>query len=1055
MDGCNYPRVTIVNYFLSLSLSLSLPPSLSPQVISSPRRNSKSKSPSHRATNVRKSNTTSAVGGPITKSSDSPTTDSTLPLHVSSLPEANDYNHTLQSSTDTEAPSTTASKGGDAPLITCTGTSTVAAASKTRPKKQQQARPRSRGTRDPHHHHRQSRRTPRNFRAFYNSAESSDDIIVVHSSSDPSEFDFDDEQRHHHHQWRPHGYRHDHDKAENNQLLANLEKTTTCHIEDQEGGTHIDICKLSISNQSLSSLASAHTSPGDDGEAGTGGVFSMSHPPQTNGLLSVANLTAECLVNELNDDSHSEAIVITCEENPFVSREENPVVSGEEDPVVVTEIREEENQQEEERGLKVEPSRILETPAEEREETLVISSETTSENQASENDFTSVALATENAPLINETCSKPVTKVTDDECREPELEKNTDDDVHVQVGEPVEAESVSLASGEDPVISEENIHGNREEPIEANGLSAGGEDPLISEKIQDNGGEEPESPSLGGGEDPLISGGEVEPIISAVCSDSGATCISGAEGGGEDPLINGNGEEPKSPGGEDPLISSGNEVEPVSSVVVGGGGSGMELAAISGAEVNSEMEAKVADSLSVSKEGNNGRRCRDGEEEDVPLISDGTTNSHMYCLHDDDGTRRIDQSDLSSIDEDVLDIRSSRAKKYYPSPSLLPTDEDAPLIFFSDEIECSHINIHPCPLLPENLPSPLVSEWDAPLNSTANESFDNLPSPLLSTAGEISLTFVTDESFMNHQSPPLSKEGDAPTISTTADEGLKNIQCVEGDAPQISSIQGGAFASPIFAIEGKNLANSSSDAPSTSSIEVNFDETSLPVFQLEDSESDYDQETTEACTETTSLGSMSEDDRGQRSISPHGNGCRYSVTSTPPNEQVSASIQLLVVDSLTTGALDAATPCSVETEGGLPSTCSDCRDSCHLSDLRHAQKENHKEEDNKKTNNNNNSSIPTQSVNITQEAPTELGLEFDKNMNGILSPRSSLSPSPSPSPSPSTPSHPPQRSAAQVVSAAKQVAVTSENDNDNDPPPSISSSSLSTNQWEAPSPVCV
>ena len=928
----------------------------------------------------------------------------------------------------------------------------MAAASKTRPRKQQPARSRSRGTRDPHyHHHRQSRRTPRNFRAFYNSAESSDDIIVVHSSSDPSEFDFDDEQRHHHHHRRPHGYRHDRDEAENNQLLANLEKTTTCHTEDQEGGTHIDTCTLSISNQSLSSLASAHTSPGDNGEAGTGGVFSMSHPPQTNGLLSVANLTTECLVNELNIDNHSEAIVITCEENPFVSREENPVV--------VTEIREEEKQQEEEGGLKVEPSQILETPsetpAEEREETPVISSETTSKNQALENDFTNVTLATENAPLINETCSKPVTKVNDDE-----LDKNGDDDihVHVQVGEPVEAESVSLASGEDPVISEENVHGNREEPLEANGLSAGGEDPLINEKIQGNGGEEPESPSLGGGEDPLIngngeapkspggedplisSGDEVKPISSIVGGGGSGTelaAISGAEGGGEDPLISG-----------------GDEVEPVSSVVGGGGGSGMELAAISGAEVNSEMEAKVADSLSVSKEGNGACTCRDGEEEDVPLISDGTTNSHMYCLDDNGGSRRIDQSDLNSIDEDVLDIRSSGAKKYCPSP-LLPTDEDAPLIFFSDEIECSHI-IHPCPLLPENLPSPLVSEWDAPLNSTANESFDNLPSPLLSTAGEISLTFVTDESFMNHQSPLPPKEGDAPTISTT-DEGSKNIQCVEGGVPQISSIQGGAFASPIFAIEGKNLANSSSGAPSTSSIEVNFDETSLPIFQLEDSESDYDQETTEACTETTSLDSMSEDDRGQRSISPHGNGRCYSVTSTPPNEQVSASIQLLVVDSLTTGALDAATPCSVETEGGLPSTCSDCCDSCHLSDSSHAQRENHKEEDNKKTNNNNNSSIPTQSVNITQEAPTELGLEFDKNMNGILSPCSSLSPSPSPSPSPSTPSHPPQRSAAQVVPAAKQVAVASENDNenDNDPPPSISSSSLSTNQWEAPAPVCV
>ena len=918
---------------------------------------------------------------------------------------------------------------------------------------------------------------------------------MVHSSSDPSEFDFDDaldeKQRHHR---RPHGYQHNHDEAENSQLLASLEKTT-CHTEDQEGGTHIDT--LSISNQSLSSLASAHTSPGDDGEAGTGGVFSMSHPPQTDGLLSVANLTTECLVNELNDGNHSEVIVIareenplvsteenpvisrgddpivgreenpfisteedptisreenpviSREENPFVSTEENPIVSREEDPVVVTEIKEEENQQVEERGLKVEPSQTLEIPcetlAEEREETPIISSETTSKNQALEDDVTN---ATEEAPLIYDTCSK----VTDDECREYP-EKNTD--------------GASLASGEDPVISEENIHGNKEEPIEANSLSTGGEDPLISEKIQGNrpespggddplissDGEEPKSPSLGGGEDPLISCGKVEPVISVVGSDSGA--INGAEGGGEDPLISSGDEvEPVSSvvggdgsgaisgaedGGEDPLISS--KVEPVISVVVGGG-SGMELATISGAEVNSEMEAEAADSLSVSKEVDGARTCRDGGEEDVPL---GTTNSHLYCLDSDGGAQRIDQSDLSSIDEDVQDISSSRAKNCCPSPSLLPAEEDAPLIFFSDEIEHSHS--HPCPLLPENPLSPLVSEWDAPLNSTANESFDNLPSPLLSTAGEISLTFITDESFMNHQSPLPPKEGGAPAISTT-NEGSGNIPCVEGDVPQISNIQGGNLAPPISTIEGENLANSSpflEDAPSISSIEVNIDETSLPVFQLEDSDSDYDQETTEACTETTSLGSMSEDDRGQRSISPHGNGCCYSRTSTPPNEQVHATIQL-VVDSLTTGALDAAAPCSVETEGGLPSTCSDCYNSCHLS---HDQRENHnlKEEDNKKTNNNNNF-IPPQSVDVTQEASTELGLEFNKNMNGIHSPHSSLSPSPPPS----TPSHPPslQRSAAQVVSTT-QVAVASENNYD----PPLSSSSSSTNQWEAPAPVCV
>jgi hypothetical protein len=660
-----------------------------------------------------------------------------------------------------------------------------------------------------------------------------------------------------------------------------------------------------------------------------------------------------------------------------------------------------------------------------------------------------------------------------------------------------------------------------------------------------------------------------------------------------------------SAGGEDPLISS--EVEPVSSVV--GGCSGMEPA-ISGAEVNSEMEAEVADSLSVSKEGNGAPTCRD-RQGDVPLISDGTTNSHLYCLNSDGGdggARRIDQSDLSSIDEDVKNMSDRAAtepgaishsqisedipgpslpnervdactthvhtpikpsevdqngthgvsprdtcnllpkkgdtplisppaldredtdgsenypsgvvtivervqgdvpvikeilllaperedadcettKNYSPSPSLLPTEGGAPLISFSDEIECSHI--HPCPLLPENLPSPLVTEWDAPLNSTVNESFDNLPCPLLSTAGEISLTFITNESFVNHQSPLPPKEGDAPSISTT-DESSGNIPLVEGDIPQnsttnasslncfkedapsISSIrgssedllqlkgdiaansstQGGALAPPI-SIEGESLANSSpflGDAPSISSIEVNFDETSLPVFQLDDSESDDDQETTtEACTETTSLGSVSEEDRGQRSSSPHGNGCYSTIDSAPltPNEQVSTSIQL--VQSLTTGALNAASPCSVETEGGLLRS-SVCCNSCQLSDLSHDQREKHKEEDNRKNNNNINSIPPQLSVNIAaQETPTELGQEFDKNMYGICSPHSSLSPSPSPPPC--TPSHPPhpslQPSPAQVASKdTAQVAVASE---DNCPP----LSSSSANQGEFPALVCV
>ena len=1114
----------------------------------------------------------------------------------------------------------------DAPLIA----STAAAASKSRPKKQ--ARPKSR-TKNHHQSH------PRNVRGIYNSAESSDDVIVVHSSSDLSEFDFNntlDEKP------QPH-YQRDRDEAKNNQLLATLE--TISHTVD-EGAS-----MLSIFNHS-SSLAATR----DD--EGSGEVFSISHPPQTNGLLSVASLP-ECLVNELND----EAIVIAREENPFISREK--------DPVIITEIREDEKQMEEdgEKGLKDDSSQpgILEISCEtlvgKREDTLVISSVTAtsegSKDQALENDFTSAALATEEAPLINDICSKPVTKVTDGECGEdPKMNTNGD------IGEPVEVEGASLTSRENPVISEENIHGNKEEPIEAESIAvhvhiAGGEDPVINKKIQGN-REESESTSLGGGEDSVIS----------------------------------------------------SKVEPVSFVV--GGSSGMEPA-ISGAEVNSEMEAEAADNLSVSKEGNDARR--EGQE-DVPLISDGTTSSHISSLDGGDGTQRIDQSALSSMDEDIQDtadeastepssishsqcedipvikeghalnsvaaddatlpkdtvaaassedtplIKDNREKNgpefssqnevesaseflpiepdpiikvsdkegkiwdilltstctamssqivtatsqepakdletaessaslpspslsperdttptkqvqtpadglplskkgdacsvsppasdqegtddsksypsvviitegteggaplikdvsprasgrermddsercpdevtivesveggvplikeistlapeqedteisnnYCPSPSSLPTEEDAPLIFFSDENECSHI--HPCPLLPDNLSSPLVSEWDAPLNSTANESFDNLPSPLLSTAGEISLTFITDESFVNHQNPLPPEEGTTPTISTT-NESSENILLVEGDVPQISttnessgnsfkgdtpsissitgssedllqlkgdisaisSIQGGA---PI-SIDGESLENFSpfqGDAPSISSIEVNFDETSLPVFQLEDSDSDS-QETTETYTETTSLSSVSEEDgRGQRSSSPHGDRC---ITTAPPNKQVSPSTQL--VQSLTTGDLDAAPPCSVEIEGGLQSD--DCCNSCQLSDL--SQRENHEEEDNKSNKKNN--SIP-QLVNIAQ-TPAELGQEFDKNMCGIRSPHSSLSPSPSPSPSP-TPSHP----HPSLPSAAQAVALTTDTDATQVAASDDCPSSSSTNQGESLALVCV
>ena len=1082
----------------------------------------------------------------------------------------------------------------DAPLIT----NTTAAATKSRPRKQ--ARPRNR-TKDYH------RSRPRNFRAVYNSAESSDDVTVVHSSSDYSEFNFDDtfdEQT----QSR---YQHDCDGSENNQLPANILETA-CHTDDD--GTSM----LSVPNLSLSSLAATR----DD--EGSGGVFSMSHPPQTNGLLSVVADLPECLVNQSDD----EVIMIAREENPFVSREE--------DPVIIMEIREEEKPQEGEKGLHVNDEssqpEILEIPCEtlvgEREDIPVINNETTNSESSRDqclelkDQFMSVALASGEAPLINDSCSQPVT---------------------------------SVKCGEDPVTYEERICGKGEETVGVEGTAVTGENSVISEEeIREEPAKVEGGASLAIGEDPvIIEKNKEEP------EEAEGACMSIA-------------------GGEN-LVMSSSKVEPVSFVV----GGGMEPA-ISGTQVNSEMEAEAADNLSVSVERE--------EEEDVPFISDGTTNSHISSL-DGDESQRVDQSALSSVadkdiedraatepgsnslsqsedipaikedyevvsiatdditlrkdavaaasSEDVPVIKDDREKngpnlysqnevesateflpvepdpiikvsdkegkiwdilltstamssqvkvtahklttdlekvkssahhpsppesdattnieqvltaatdqgskpqlsadqdslctispegdvllpnkggapliknvslppsnqgtcstdisekcsdmmtivegvegddplikettslapeqddtgisKNYPSPSSLPT-EDAPLIFFTDDIDCS--NIHPCPLLPENLPSPLISEWDAPLNSTANESFDNLPSPLLSI-GDISLTFITDENF---QSPLLPEEGDTPTISTinessenillvdgdvpqisTTNESSEKVTFFQGDAPSISSVEGSsedplqlkggvppsqgddALAPPNSEIL-ESILPYQGDAPLISSIEMNFDETSLPVFQLEDSDSD-DQESTESCTETTSLSSASEDSRDQRSSGPHGNRC---ITTAPPIKQAFSSTQLVPsLSSIVTGHLNAAPPCSVKTEGGLQS--SDSLNGCQLLGLSE-RREKQKEEDNNKNNN----SIP-QSDNITQIA-TVSGQEFDKNMSGICSSHSSLSPSPSPTLSPSHP-HPSLPSAAQVVTRDNTTAtqvVASE-----DCPSSL------TNQGESLSLVCV
>lgn len=1005
---------------------------------------------------------------------------------------------------------------------------------------------------------------------------------MVHSSSDYSEFDFDNT-------FDAKPLPHNRDGAENNQLLANLE--TVCR-KDDDGS-----CMLSISNLSPS-LAAA--TPSD--HEGDGGVFSMSHPPQTNGLLSVATIfpEVECLVNQSDD----EVIEITHEENPFVSREK--------DPVVVMEIREEEKQKEgKERGLSDETSQpeILEISCEtligERDNTPVIISEEMINNEDSndhvtENSFSSIDLATGDVPLINDSLTEPVTKVTNGECEE-KINGNRD--------ALIDADDASLAGGEGPIISVEESHGKREEPEEGEGTSTtGGENPVISSKL------EPVSFVVGSGMEPAISGAEVNSEMEGEVADSlsvsveeNGTCreeegdvpfigdgtttshisspgtqridqsalssvdedtkekaatelepgsnfssqsedvpvikedhelvsiatdnaallkdTTAAASSEEAPLIIDNGEKKNEPNlfsqnqvesapeflpiEPDPVIEVSDKERKIWDILLTSTAMSSQVK-ITTQELATDLEVANSESpshpspqLSTKRDATTSEQVptpatdQDGvhaisSEEgdviilskngDVPLIKDvslpaldqdgpdGSENcsSVKTTIEETEGDEPLIKETTKSLVPKQDDIGIS---KTCPSPSVLSADEEAPLIFFTDEIDCS--NIHSCPLLPENLPSPLVIEWDAPLNSTANESFNNLPSPLLST-DDISLTFVTDESFVIPLSPPPPEEkGDTPTISVV-NQSLENNPLVEGDVPQISTtnkssenflkenapsisnIEGSsedplqlegdiaAISSiqrdsliPLISINSENFENTSpfwGDDPSISSVEVNFDETSLPVvLQLEDSDSDS-QESTESCTETTSLSSESEDGTGQRSSSPHSNGC---IAATPPIKQVSPSTQL--VPSITTGELDAAPPCSVKTEGGLQSS-DGLLNGCQLLDSSEG-KEKQKEENN----NRNKNSLPP-SANFTQTA-AESCQELDKKMSGICSLHTSLSSSPSPTLSPSHP-HPSLLSAAQVVTHDNNTAATQVVASEDRP-------LSSTNQGESLSLVCV